>query len=363
MKVPFFELKRQYESIKQELDESIATVLKNGFFVNGAYLKKFERSIESIYGIKHCIGVANGTDALFISLKSLDIGPGDEVIVPALSYVATASVVTHLGAKPVFVDIDPSTMLMDINQVTSKITKNTKAIIPVHLYGRAVEMNLLMSIADSYQLKVVEDCSQAHFAVFEDIKVGKFGDLGAFSCYPTKPLGAFGDAGFIITSNDDIAMWIRAFTNHQTVHYRNHIALGINSRLDDLQSAVLDVKLKFVDQWISRRNTIASYYYDSLSAINGITLLRPPNNRHTYHLFVVQSRNRERFRDKLYNLGIETAIHYKDALPFLGLYKEKKTNFPAAWEASNKIVSIPMYAELTDEEVDYITIGIKKASG
>ncbi|SVD78190.1 uncharacterized protein METZ01_LOCUS431044, partial [marine metagenome] len=245
MRIPFVDLKAQYHSIKEEIDTAIQNVINETAFIKGKYVQNFEEEYAEIYGVKHCISCANGTDAIYITLKALGIGPGDEVITTALSWISTSETITQAGARVVFVDIDPDYYTIDTAKIENKITEKTKAIIPVHLYGHPGNMTDIMAIAEKYNLKVIEDCAQAHFAQWKGKYVGTFGIAGTFSFFPGKNLGAFGDAGCIVTNDDELAQKVRMFAHHGALKKHHHEFEGINSRLDGLQAAVLSVKLKY----------------------------------------------------------------------------------------------------------------------
>ena len=258
-------MKIQYESIKSEIDKSIKEVLVNTSFIGGEIVTEFETNFKKYIGVNYCISCANGTDSIEILLKALDIGKGDEVIVPAISWISTSEAVSSVGGKPVFVDIDPDYYTIDLNKIEKVITNKTKAIIPVHLYGQPVDMIKLMAIAKKHNLKVIEDCAQAHGAEFKSKKIGSFGDCASFSFYPGKNLGAYGDAGAMVTNDSKVAEKARMIANHGQKEKHKHIIEGRNSRMDSIHAAVLNVKLKYLDSWTSRRIEIALKYNSLLS--------------------------------------------------------------------------------------------------
>ena len=356
MQVPFVDLKAQYESIKGDIDDAVQSILNQSLFVGGEVVSQFEIAFASYLGVRNCIGVANGTDALEISLKALDIGPGDEVIVPALSWISTASAVNNVGAEPVFVDVLADERTINSELVAEKITENTKAIIPVHLYGLPARMHEICEVAKKYGLKVIEDCAQAHGAEINGKKVGTFGDLSVFSFYPSKNLGAFGDAGAIVTDSERLKEKCRLISNLGQPKKNDHVILGRNSRLDALQAAVLKVKLAHLDNWIKYRNEVAKWYNTQLGSV--VKPLVPEGLKHVYHLYVIQSPRRDDLMNKLREGDIGYALHYPTPLPHLKSYAYKTHvtgDFPNAEKLCAEVLSLPMYAELTEEEVEQVS--------
>jgi dTDP-4-amino-4,6-dideoxygalactose transaminase len=365
MKIPFVDLKQQYLSIKEEIDCAIAEVINNCSFIGTStnkYVKNFEEAFAAYNGSKYCIGCANGTDSLEIILKALDIGPGDEVIVPALSWISTSEAVSNIGATPVFVDIEPNFFSIDVSKIEAKITAHTKAIIPVHLYGHPADMNIINTIGEKHNLKVIEDCAQAHGSEIREIKVGNFGIAGSFSFFPGKNLGAYGDAGGIVTNNEELALKCRMISQHGQLEKKHvHFIEGRNSRLDGLQAAILDIKLKYLPQWINKRIWLAEQYSVLLKNIIK-TPERKELYKHAYHLYVLESAERGRVMDSLKEVGIECAVQYPTALPFLGAYQRfghKPEEFPVAANKTKVIFSIPIFPELTMEQQLFICQEIK----
>jgi dTDP-4-amino-4,6-dideoxygalactose transaminase len=358
-RIPFVDLKSQYLSIKEEIDEAIASVLDQTAFIGGAQVKAFEEAFAAYCGVNHCVGVANGTDALFIALRTLGIGPGDEVITAANSFVATSEAIKMAGAQVVFVDVDPATYNIDVTQVEAKVTARTKAIIPVHLYGQPADMDPLRAIAASHGLRIVGDAAQAHGALYKGQPIASLADITCYSFYPGKNLGAYGDAGALVTNNAEWAASARMFANHGRSDKYNHAFEGVNSRLDGLQAAILNVKLRHIETWTEQRRRAAESYRRALAARKVTVPQELDDVRAVYHLFVVRvpAERREALQAHLKEAGIETGVHYPIALPLLTAYKHLEhtaADFPFAAKASQEIVSLPIFPELTDEQVDYV---------
>lgn len=355
--IPFVDLKAQYESIRSEIDEAIQTVINQTAFIGGSYAAKFEKEFAAFLGMNYCIACANGTDSLEILLQAMGVGVGDEVLVPAISWISTSEAVSSLGAKPIFVDVDPVYYTIDVNQIEAKITTKTKAIIPVHLYGQPVDMVRLMEIAQKHNLRVLEDCAQAHGAEFNGQKIGTFGDCASFSFYPGKNLGAYGDSGGMITNDPEIERVARMIANHGQQGKHNHVMEGRNSRMDGIQAAILSVKLKYLNEWTDARIANAKIY-DSL--LEGKDLIIPKVEavgKHVFHLYVIRSKNRDALMAKLKAADIGVAIHYPTALPFLNCYKgmgHQPADFPVAYEVTKEILSLPMFAELDETMIQEV---------
>lgn len=357
MKIPFVDLKTQYESLKAEMDAAMHSVIDRTAFIKGPEIKEFEEAYAKAYGVKHCIGVANGTDAIYIVLKMLGIGKGDEVITVANSWISTAETISQTGATPVFIDIDEFSTI-DSSKIEAKITDKTKAVIPVHIYGQAADVKNIKQIAQKHNLYLIEDCAQSHFAELDGQKVGTFGDAATFSFYPGKNLGAYGDAGAIITNNDDLAEKFRMYANHGALQKHHHIMPGINSRLDTLQAAVLKVKLPHIQKWNSMRAENAAYYDKILKGIGDIVC--PPkraDTKHVYHVYSIRTKKRDALMKQLKENNIGTAIHYPVPLAFMEAYKAlgyKETDLPMVAKYQHEILSLPMYPELSEEMMDYV---------
>jgi dTDP-4-amino-4,6-dideoxygalactose transaminase len=364
MNIQLVDLHAQYVTIKDDVDRVMADVLSKTIFIGGPYVQSFERDFAAFCGVRHCIGVGNGTDAIFIALKSLGIGAGDEVITVANSFIATSESIAQTGARVVFVDIDPRTYNIDVNKIEPKITSKTKALIPVHLYGQPADMDAIVSLAKKYSLKIVEDCAQAHGAVYKGRIIGSIGHVACFSFYPGKNLGAYGDAGALVTNDDTLARKARMFANHGRVDKYDHEIEGVNSRIDGLQAAILGVKLKYLDKWTEARRKNAYLYNEYLKGTNLVTPIEINDVKAVYHLYVIRTRKetRQKLQEHLKSKGIATGIHYPIALPNLKAYSylnHKKNDFPEATMASQEILSLPMYPELTVQQIQYICTAIK----
>ena len=357
-KIPFVDLYAQYQSIKQNIDEAITSTIKNTTFIGGKPVQDFEQAFAGFIGVKHTIGCANGTDSIEILLQAYGIGEGDEVIVPAASWISTSEAVSTAGATAVFVDVEEDYFTINPALIEAAITPNTKAIIPVHLYGHPADMPAIMAIAQKNNLIVIEDCAQSHASSINGKLTGTFGHAASFSFYPGKNLGAYGDAGCMATNDDAIAENARMIANHGQKGKHNHIIEGRNSRLDGLQAAILSAKLPYLHQWTNARIALAALYNSSISNLSFTLPKTKENYKHVFHLYVIRSNRRDALKDELNTLGIETAIHYPCALPFLNCYANQNFiagSFPVAENWANTVLSLPMYAELTHEQLQYVT--------
>ena len=363
MKVPFVDLKAQYLSIKNEIDSAIYNVIENTSFIGGDIVNNFEKSFSTLYGVKHCISVANGTDSLYIIMKMLNIGNGDEVITVANSWISSSETISQTGAKPVFVDIDPVYYSINEKLIEGSITKRTKAIMPVHLHGQVCEMETIMQLAEKYNLYVIEDCAQSHFSEYRGIRAGLRGIASSFSFYPGKNLGAYGDAGCILTNDSEFADKCKMFARHGALKKHFHKIEGINSRLDGIQAAVLSAKLPYILEWTQKRIEHAKSYIKELAnEINVILPVLRPNSIHTFHLFVIRVNNRQALMQYLKDIGIETAIHYPTILPNLEAYYylgHSPSDFPVANEFQEEILSLPIYPEMTSDMIKFVSNSIK----
>jgi len=356
MKVPFVDLKAQYNSIKQEIDTAISTVIGETSFIGGKHVEEFEKNFAALYGAKHCISLANGTDSLYISMKMLGIKEGDEVVTTAYSWISSSETISQTGAKPVFVDIDEY-FTLDASKLEAKITSKTKAIIPVHIHGQMCDMEKIMAIALKYNIPVIEDCAQSHFSEFKGKRAGLTGLAGSFSFYPGKNLGAYGDAGCLITNDDDFALRCKMYARHGALKKHQHEMEGINSRLDGLQAAILNVKLPHILCWTDKRIENAKHYDNHLKGIAEIEIPKVRDNvKHSYHLYVIKTQRRDELAAYLKLNGVDTAIHYPIALHNMNAYKYlnyTRSDFSNASFNENKILSLPMYPELAEEQIAY----------
>ncbi len=364
MHIPFVDLTAQYQSIKQDINAAIASVIAENAFIGGKYVQQFETEFARLHGAKHCISCANGTDALYIIMKMLSIGNGDEVITVANSWISSSETISQTGATPVFIDCHTDYYSINENLIAVKITTKTKAILPVHLHGQMCDMNALRTIADKHNLFIIEDCAQSHFSQFNRQLAGTFGNAAAFSFYPGKNLGAYGDAGCILTNDDALAEKCKMYARHGALVKHQHKIEGINSRMDGLQAAILLAKLPHIFKWTERRIAHAAYYNQVLSGIQEITLpVIRPNTRHTFHLYVIRCKRRDALAKFLKENGIETVIHYPKPLPELEAYhylSHQPQDFPISHQYQHEILSLPMYAELTIEQMDFVAEKIKE---
>ena len=361
MKVPFVDLKAQYLSIRKDIDDAIQNVIEQSAFIGGIAIKQFEMAFASYVGLKHCIACGNGTDSIEILLKALEVGAGDEVIVPANSWISTSEAVSAVGATPVFVDVDEFYSI-NISLAEKKITAKTKAIIPVHLYGHPADMPAVMQLAEKYNLKVIEDCAQSHGAGINGKRTGTWGHAASFSFYPGKNLGAYGDAGAMLTNDDELASVSRQIANHGQIKKHHHVREGRNSRMDTIQAAILLAKLPHLEQWTEQRVKHAGLYNKLLKDAGVIIPLINSNCSHVYHLYVIRTDNREALQSYLSENGIETAVHYPTALPLLPCYNHNNyipEDFPVAYHNQSRLLSLPMYAELNDKQIEYVAGLIK----
>ncbi len=362
MEVSFVDLKAQYFEIKDEIDNAMKIVINDTSFIGGRPVVSFEQKFAAYIGVKFCIGVGNGTDALFVALKCLGIKQGDEVITVANTFIATSEAITMTGAKVVFIDCDSRTYNIDLNQIEKAITPRTRAIVPVHLYGQPAALEPILAFARKHHLFVVEDAAQAHGAEYKDRKIGTFGDCACFSFFPGKNLGAYGDGGAIVTNDEVLAQKMRMFANHGRIEKYNHEIEGINSRLDSLQASILDVKLKYLDCWNKKRMAIAKIYDQGLKDIV-VTPFVLSDVKHVYHLYVVRVKDRAKAMELLKAKGISTGIHYPIPLPFLNAYNylgHKPEDFPNAFAIKDEILSLPIHGSMPEEQAWYVIEQLKK---
>lgn len=367
IKVPYIDLSKIHDDIQDELDMAYCKVIEREWFIEGKAVENFEQEFASYCGVKRCVGVGNGLDAIRLILSAYGIGQGDEVIVPANTFIATVLAITYVGATPVFVDADMNTYNIDICKIEEKITQRTKAIIIVHLYGRAVDVTEVQKIAKKYSLKIIEDAAQAHGAMLNGIRTGRMGDAAAFSFYPGKNLGALGDAGAVVTNDEQVANFVKAYGNYGSYIKYHHIYQGCNSRLDELQAAFLSVKLKYLDQWNEERRKIAEKYN---CGITNKLLVLPPKlkeiGQHVYHIYSILTPDRKSLIEYLKKNNIQTNIHYPIPImeqPAYEKYKKDMSNYPVTKRICDQEVSIPLYPGMTQEQIEWIITCLNKYRG
>ena len=367
IKVPFVDLYAQYLGIKEEIDDVINDVIQNSLFVRGPYVEKFETIFAEMMGRKYCVSCANGTDSLYIAMVALGVRPEDEIIAPAHSWISTTETITQAGGKIVFCDTDEDTFTIDPKVLESRITSKTVGIIPVHLYGQPADMDPIMAIAAKYNLWVLEDCAQAHLARYKGKLVGTFGQVASYSFYPGKNLGAMGDAGAVVTNDQQLAEKMAMFARHGGLKKGDHYMEGINSRLDGLQAAILSVKLPYLPAWTRLRQERAARYIQLLSSVNCVRKPHIANEReHVWHLFVVKCERRNEIANYLNGHGVQTGINYPIALPFLPAYKHfghVPADFPNAYANQSRILSLPIYPEISNQQMDKVITTIAECYG
>jgi dTDP-4-amino-4,6-dideoxygalactose transaminase len=357
LEVPFLDLKAQYSTLASEINRAVTSVLESAQFVGGPFVENFEQEFASYIGARYAVGVSSGTSALELALRVAGIGPGDEVLVPANTFFATAEAVSNVGAKPVFTDVDAASFHLDVDSAERMITSRTRAIIPVHLYGRAMDLRPVAEFAAAYRLRIIEDAAQAHGGACNGAKVGAAGRLTCFSFYPGKNLGAYGDAGAVTTNDCDEAHKLRLLRDHGSPAKYQHSVIGTNGRLDSIQAAILSIKLHHLDHWNQLRRKHAALMASGLADSSVIPPEVPVGGEHVFHLFVVRTSQRNALRNHLRVNGIGTGIHYPVPLHLTEAYQELgypgKGALPTAEQLAEQILSLPMYAELTDEQIEY----------
>ena len=362
MKVPFVDLGAQYQAHKEEFDAALARVIEKTAFIGGAAVREFESSFAERLGVSHCVACGNGTDAIYIALRMLGVGPGDEVITTASTWIATSETVSQTGARPVFVDVDEY-FLLDVEAVEKAISPRTRAIIPVHLYGQPAEMDALVKLCNEHKLFLIEDCAQAHFARWNDQHVGTFGDIATFSFYPGKNLGAWGDAGAVVTRDEELALKCRMFANHGALIKHEHQIEGINSRMDGLQASLLAAKLQHIGDWTAQRRGAAAAYSELLAGVGDVQTPKVREQaKHVFHLYVIKTEYRDELREFLAGQGVQTGIHYPTPVPLLEAYSSivpDTSLFPNASRDSSQILSLPMFPELSQAQIEYVSDQIK----
>ena len=357
VKVPFVDLKAQLEGMKDEIRSAIMDVVENTAFVGGKYVERFEKEFADFCGCRYAVGVSSGTSALHLALIALGIGPGDDVITAANTFIATTEAVTHAGAGFTLVDVDAETYTIDVNLLEDAITDKTKAVIPVHLYGQMAPMDAILEIAGKHHLLVLEDAAQAQGAEYKGKRAGSYGDAGAFSFYPAKNLGAYGDAGIVVTDDHAIAQKIRLLSNHGRRSATDHVLEGFNARLDGIQAAVLSAKLPRLMEWNRMRHQAAERYNQLLSNLDLITPKNMSGANHIYHLYVIRVKDRDRVKAELAAKGVFCGLHYPVPIHLLDAYRHlgrPRGSFPVTETAADEILSLPMYPEITPEQQAYV---------
>jgi len=352
--IPFVDLKSQYLSIKPEIDEAVFSVLESSQFILGKYVESFEKDFAAYCGASHAMGVNSGTSALHLALLAAQVGPGDEVVTTPFTFVATAAAIHYCGARPVYVDIDPTSFTIDPSRIEEAITPRTKVILPVHLYGQPADMDPILEIAKRHNLIVIEDAAQAHGAEYKGRRVGSIGDLGCFSFYPGKNLGAYGEGGAVTTGNEAYAKTIRMLRDWGQTRKYHHDLQGFNYRLEGMQGAILVVKLKHLDRWTDARRNNAALYTQHLAGADVETPVEMNYARHVYHVYAVRTASREALAQELNAQGVQTGIHYPIPVHLQKAYADpafKQGDFPHAERAANEVLSLPMFPELTEEQV------------
>ena len=365
MQIPLVNLRAQYQTIQLEVMAAIEDVFTNMQLFLGPQSKAFEQEFATYSGCDYGVGCSSGTDALVLALRACEIGPGHEVITVANTFIATVEAIALVGATPVFVDIDPETYTMDWTQLSRVLTPRTRAIVPVHLFGHPVEMQPVLEFAQEHGLWVIEDASQAHGAIYHGQRVGSMGDIGCFSLYYSKNLGAYGEAGICVTRDNELAESLRMLRDHGSRVRYHHEALGTNARLDELQAAVLRVKMRYLEEWNAARQAHARAYTEQLQDVVETLPVVRPYNTHVYYVYVVQVQNREYFRQALEHQGIATAVHYPIPIhlqPACARYGYKRGMFPVTEAVAERLVSLPMYPELTAEQIQAVVNAVKKSA-
>ncbi|NTZ20264.1 DegT/DnrJ/EryC1/StrS family aminotransferase [Paenibacillus sp. JMULE4] len=355
--IPLLDLKAQFKNIKDELTQVVTEVLESGNYIMGPYVSAFEKSVAEYCGVKHAVGVANGTDALLLTLDALGINKGDEIITTPFTFFATAEVISQVGATPVFVDIEPDTYNIDVSKVEAAITDKTKAIIPVHIFGQPVDMDELMLLAAKHNLFIIEDACQAIGSEYKNFKIGSLGHAGAFSFFPTKNLGGYGDGGMIVTNDDVLAEKLRILRVHGSNPKYYHKLIGYNSRLDALQAAMLNVKLKYIDSWNNSRIEKAEYYNEKLKQLPIKLPCVKPDRKAVYHLYIIETDYRDELLEYLQKNGVSSGIYYPVPLHRQTVYFDLNYDvgsLPYSEKASNGTLALPLYPELSIEDQDYV---------
>jgi dTDP-4-amino-4,6-dideoxygalactose transaminase len=362
--IPFLDLTRQHRALKAELLDAVARVLDGSHFVLGAEGRALEAELAALAGVRHGVGVGSGTDALRLALTAVGVGPGDEVITPAFSFVASATTIVMAGARPVFVDVEPATYALDPDALSAALTARTRAIVAVHLYGHPAPIDRIAAVARRHGVALVEDAAQAIGATWDGRPIGGWGDAACLSFYPTKNLGACGDGGLLLTDRDDVAAHLRRLRHHGDSGRYEHVELGYCSRLDEVQAAMLRVKLKRLEAWTEARRRLAARYRAGLAGLPLGLPVENPRARHIYHVYTVRHPQRDALAKVLADLGVGTAVHYPRAVPDQPLFAlDAEHRWPQAWRAAREVLSLPCYPEMTDDEVDGVIAAVRTAVG
>jgi dTDP-4-amino-4,6-dideoxygalactose transaminase len=363
--IPFVDLKRQCAEIRSEIDDAMQRTLDGGVFASNQAVARFEDKFAQYCGARCCVAVNSGTSALHLAMIASGVQAGDEVVTTPFTFIATSWAISYVGARPVFVDIDPHTCNLDVEQIARAITSKTRAILPVHLYGQMADLEPMRELCAKHGLTLIEDAAQAHGAEYQGIRAGAYGDLGCFSFYPTKNLGAFGEAGAITTNDEKLAAQLRSLRDHAQIEKYRHEEIGFNYRMDELQGAILGVKLRYLDRWNTARSELAKSYANRLAKTTLIAPFEAPGRKHVWHLFVIRWPQRDRLRDELSKTGISTGLHYpiplhlQPAYRFLGY---KPGDFPVSERLASECLSLPMFPGLEQNELDRICDAIASAT-
>jgi dTDP-4-amino-4,6-dideoxygalactose transaminase len=369
MRVPFLDLKAHNRSVWPEIQSALEPVLSEAQFILGPAVEAFEAHFAEYLGVRHCVGLNNGTSALHMALLACGVGPGDEVVTTPATWISTSWAVSYVGARPIFVDVDPTTWTLDPEQVERAVTPRTRAVLPVHLYGQAADLEPLCRLGDKHGLALIEDAAQAHGAIYGGRRVGAFGRAGCFSFYPGKNLGAFGEAGCVVTDDAQVAQRIRCLRDHAQQGRHHHVEVGYNTRMEGVQAAVLDAKLPHLDAWNAARARHSRRYRELLTDLPGLALPEAPRpEAHVWHLFVVLARGRERdeLRAALAQRGVATGVHYPKPVPYQPAYAHlgyRPGDFPVAEDLMRNCLSLPLFPELTTEQIEYTADALKELAG
>lgn len=362
--IPLVDLNKQYATIKHDIKQAVDKTIESMAFINGPQIKQFERDFAAVSGARFGVGASSGTTALQLALAGLGIGPGDEVLTVPNTFIATSEAITHTGAKVVFVDVDEKTYTIDPKRIEKSITKKTKAIIPVHLYGQPCDIQAIGKIARKHKLKVVYDAAQAHLATFEGRPIGEFGDAVCYSFYPGKNLGAYGDGGLVVTNDEKLAKKMFMLADHGRIEKYEHLMEGFNFRLSEIQAAILNVKLKHLPEWTRRRQALAQEYNRRLKDFDAVTPYQDERMGHVYHLYVIRIKNRDAVLKYLHENGVGAGIHYPVCLHRQKAYAYrgyKRGDFPIAEKYSKELLSVPIFPELTADDQDKIVSVLHEA--